>query len=214
MTKRIGILGGMGAAAGALMFTKLVQECQKRGAVTDSDFPPVVVLSMASKSMDNAGNLDGPHFYDDLLTGVRLLNRCRCTVILIACNTAHVFRSELQKQSQAKIVNMPLAAKLAYTGRKIGVLCTRLTQYECLYGNDCVYVSDLERELLYTVIDRVVRGLNKPVDELCVRRLIRCLKRRGAEVVFLGCTELPLLIPCGGDVVDPAVPAIREALSL
>ena len=127
MCKRIGILSGLGAAAGVRFLDMLVKECQNRGASKDSDFPEIVLFNMSSEGMDETGIIKPDIMKEDMLNGISFLDNCQVEVILIACNSVYVYYDYLQDHSFAKIINMPKVA-MKFCGENYGVLCSRSTE--------------------------------------------------------------------------------------
>jgi len=209
---RIGILAGLGAAAGVRFYDLLVRECQRRGAVLDSDFPEIVIYNMSSEGMDARGVVNILRMREDLLKGIMLLNKCGVKRIVIACNSVHIFHNELQKHSSAYILNMPEIAKEYCRGKKVGVISSRSTRDTTLYGFGTLFCDDLQQVRVDTIIGRVVSGRSDSRDHTQLRTITRTLFKRGAYYVVLACTELPILMNPSRNVIDPAELVIRKLL--
>ncbi|MFB6198994.1 MAG: aspartate/glutamate racemase family protein, partial [Halobacteriaceae archaeon] len=59
-----------------------------------------------------------------------------------------------------------------------------------------------ELERVTDIIMNILGGRKLEEDREYLRELIRALRRRGAETVVLGCTELPLLLDAPDGVID------------
>jgi aspartate racemase len=210
--KRIGILGGMGAAAGVRFLDLLVKECQRRGARCDVEFPEIVLYSIASSGMDETGITNPKRMRDDLSDGVTLLNDCDVDVILIACNSVHVYHDELQRNSKARIVNMPKLA-VAMCPEVFGVICSRSAREATVYPATAMYPTWIDQEQVDDIIERIIGGTTKASDSPTLQTMIKHLFKAGAKKVILGCTELPLILPDIENVIDPARIAIAEVLN-
>lgn len=212
--KRIGILGGAGARAGARAFDLLIGECLKRGARKDSDFPQVVLFSMNSAGMDETGVINSDEFRCDLQRGINVLRRADCSRILIACNTAHIFHSDLQRGSpDTEILDMPTMALAACDSKPIGVLCSRSAREVRLFGN-VIYSTDACQSRIDTVIGRVISGWGSEPDRLRVLEAANKLRDQGAKSIILGCTELPLVMHGQEqDFIDPMRVAVQQLLA-
>lgn len=209
--RTIGILGGFGAAAAARCFTQLIRECQRQGAMTDTDFPSVILYSTGSSGLDEKGVCDEKSFKDDLWNGVVFLEKSDVDVILIACNTAYLYYDYLSMGTTKEIVHLPKVAINHCAGNRYGVLCSRTTRDTKLYG-EAIYCDDKEQEQVDDVIRKVMAGQHTARDRVKLENIVRAMRERGAQLTLLGCTELPL---CGGDipgVIDPMTIAIQEAL--
>lgn len=202
----------MGAAAGVRFLDTLVKQCQRGGAREDYDFPEVVLFSLSSAGMDETGIVDAELMKRDLLKAIEILNRCDVNVILIACNTVHVFLEELQKYSSAGIVSMPEEAIRIAGDRKIAVLSSRTTAREKVYRKQDVFCTREQQTLVDGIIGRVIGGRNDFNDSAIMDGIISDLFRRGAECVVIGCTELPIVTPSRDNVIDAGECAVRKAL--
>jgi aspartate racemase len=214
--KRIGILGGMGAAASVRFYDLLVKECQRRGAKQDSDFPQIVLFNMNSKGMDETGISDDFVMKHDLFNGIVMMNRWQCDVILIACNSAHVHLEYLSDFSDAPILNIvKKACEACYGLDKVGVLCSRTSgdiykEYLSKMGVDMV-----ETNFQMDIDELIGLAISQPYLSSLYHRLneqIKLLLDKGAEKVILGCTELGL-IPCKQyKIIHPEELVIQEVL--
>lgn len=212
MRKRIGLLAGFGAAAGARFFQMIVNGCQTLGANKDSDFPEIIVFSMASKGMDEKGILDERVIKRDLLKGIRTLNHNVVDVIIIACNSAYAYYDRLQASSEAPIINLPECVAEYLKGAKIGLVSSRSTVSSGIYRDlVSVYVTKNQQKTL----DRIIKGLIKGAIEYeylaLFTNIVDSLLRKGADLVLIGCTELSLL-PQLKRTVDAGDIAIRRML--
>ncbi len=147
----------------------------------------------------------------------------------IPCNTFHaprIFRTFLRLVEEAKlpirIVNMvdetiTAVADLVSAGGNVGLMSTTGTRQAGIYkdalerrGFTVLEVPEEEQPLLHESIYNREWGLKavSPPDRRAVERVTgytRTLIDRGAEVIILGCTELPLAIP---DATVGGVPAV------
>ena len=138
MIKRLGVLGGMGPAASAEFMVRLVAQTP---AKTDQDHIPTILWSDTSvpdrsTSMRNGDNKPLPY----LLQGIQGLVSSGCNLIVIPCNTAHLWFTEMEKQASwhAKIVHIVDSVADALrdvnvVNSKIGVIGTQATVELGLY---------------------------------------------------------------------------------
>jgi len=210
LNKRIGILAGMGAAAGVLFYDLIVKECQKRGAVCDSDFPEMIIYNLNSEAMDKTGVTDIEVLKKQLLKGIKLLNWAECETILIACNSAYICYDYLQENSVAKILNMPKITMLKCP-ENYGVICSRFSRQHFIYSG--LQTTDNEQDKADCLIQNVISGKNNPKDLTDLYMIVKSLFDRGAEKVVLGCTELYILsdqILLKGKIIDSSRETIKE----
>ena len=214
--KKIGILSGMGAAAGARFYNILIEECQRRGAKDDCDFPEVVIYNLSSKGMDKTGICNDRVIKSDLLKAIYQLDLCGVDIIVMACNSVHIYYDYLQSHTKAQILNMVESAQNAAGCSQSGIVSSRSTRKSGLYRG--LHVTDEQQAEVDSIIGRAIAGrsigLQRAQDQMTLYGIIDSLISSGAGTVILGCTELPLVIDRRMAVIDPAEIVIREALAL
>jgi aspartate racemase len=206
----IGILSGMGAAAGAYFHTKLIKACQRAGAKRDCEFPEIIHYSMASKFSDEKGIKHITGLGLEALSGIRVLNNGGADLIVIACNTLHYFHGYLQKYSKAEILNLIKITQEKCNGEYAGLISSRTTRDFNLYSN-CFNLSDEDQEIVDEIINRAIGGDSNLVDRETIYVIINKFFEK-CEKVILGCTELSMIMPPMKNVIDP-VDVIIEHLT-
>lgn len=201
--KRLGIIGGMGAAAGARLFMRVTE---MTAAGTDQEHIDTIVLSDPSVP-DRTSYLNGSagarDFVHTLQEKAHLLEMLGCEVIAMACNTAHARYSEIASAApNARFLHMPketvrFAASLGY--RRPIILATTGTIESGVFqslgaeeGIDCILPS---KELQVLIMDMIYTYLKagKTVPVEMLRTATAKITASGADSVILGCTELSLL---------------------
>jgi aspartate racemase len=209
MTKRaklLGIVGGMGAEAGAQLFHKIIKLTPVK---TDQDHIETILYSNASIPDRTKGILNlGPSSYPLLLESTKLLERNNVDLIILGCITSHYFINDLRREVKCEILSaveetIEQIKTKAPTAKKIGVLATTGTiktglfqdalkesGYESLvlpdniqekYVMEALYASDgIKAGHLQPARDKMLLGMN-------------WLLLNGAEAIISGCTEFPLL---------------------
>ena len=201
MTKRLGILGGMGPAASAEYITRLIQQTQ---ANCDQEHIPFVLWNEPrtpdrSTSLRNGDDLPLPY----LLQGIQVLKDAGCNFIVIPCNTAHFWYDELIK---FRVPIIHIVDSVAYSlcdadvdSGTIGVMGTQATIELGLYQNhltdwNCIVPSQEEmNNIVQPAIDLVKAG-DMIKSHAMLMSVVDSLITRGAKAVVLGCTEIPLAI--------------------
>ena len=223
---KIGVVGGVGPAATVSFLDTLVRATP---ATRDQDHLRFVV-EQNPQIPDRTEHLlgDGPDPTLALYATCRKLQQADADIIAIPCNTAHAFVKFIQPMLDIPIIHM-LRETVEFITREfasirhIGLLATTGTVASR------VYHDEIERAMLQADDARAcsaaadhgrhlrTRGVKAGVlDAHCraeVEDAIRHLVRRGAEVVILGCTELPLLIPqdLGYQVEGRTIPVFDPA---
>lgn len=211
-SKTIGVMGGLGPAATADFFTRLVRTTP---ATRDQDHFRVLVDNdprIADRNAALAGQ--GPSPGPALAEMARGLERAGADFLVLVCNAAHAWQGEIRAAVSIPLLSMideTVAAALAHAPRKVGVLaadaCLRAELYERALRAHGVASSRLEAadqarfmELLY----RIKAGDVGPGVRLAMRSLAQSLLAGGADVILAGCTEVPLVLDAA-DVEAPLV---------
>ena len=204
---KVGIVGGVGPAATVDFMNKIIRNTR---ASRDQEHIKMVVENNP-QIPDRTGNLigSGPDPTIALYSTCKKLESSDADLIAIPCNTAHAFVERIQPYLSIPIINM-LYETRAYIGRHfpdrktVGLLATSGTVQSRVY-HDAFAGSGL-RLLLpddgyqAKVMEAIYgeRGAKAGhVDGTCKSDLLEALHHlvgKGAELVVLGCTELPLII--------------------
>jgi len=201
MTKRLGILGGMGPAASAEYITRLIQQTP---ASCDQEHIPFVLWNEPrtpdrSTSLRNGDNRPLPY----LLQGMQVLKDAGCNFVVIPCNTAHFWYDELIK---LRVPIVHIVDSVAYSlcdadvnNGTIGIMGTQATIELGLYQDrltdwNCIVPTQEEMDtLVQPAIDLIKSGdMSRAYDMFMI--VIDSLITRGAKAVVLGCTEIPLAV--------------------
>ncbi|MGW2516159.1 aspartate/glutamate racemase family protein [Streptomyces sp. NPDC001617] len=221
----IGILGGMGPAATADFYAKLVATTP---GSSDQDHLRTVIWSDPTIPDRTEALLgDGPDPTPWLLDGGRVLREAGATVIAIPCNTAHAFVPRIADHVGLPIVHMidEVARHLAALRPRIhtaGLLATTGTVRAGLYqewldrhGIRLVLPDPAGQDTeVMTAIHAVKAGSRDGTTTALLARAARRLTEQGAQAVIAGCTEIPLGLPADAvavPVVDPAL-VLAQAL--
>lgn len=233
---KVGIIGGVGPAATIDFMQKIVNNTEAR---RDQDHIRMVVEHNPGIP-DRTANLigDGEDPTIALYAACKRLEENDADLIAIPCNTAHAYVACIQPHLSIPIVNM-LHETVAHIVRhhpecrSVGVLATSGTVASKVY-HDAIAASGLEtivpdEQHQSLVMDAIYgeRGVKAGhVDGECKRQLrtaMEHLASRGADVLILGCTELPLLqaenpaLPLAGRhvaVLDPTALLARRCVQL
>lgn len=220
MTKRLGILGGMGPAASAEFITRLIQQTP---ATRDQDHIPFVLwneprIPDRSTSMRNGDDNPLPYLID----GIQALKYTGCDLIVIPCNTAHFWHHELVKLNVPIIHIVDSVADalrdVNVINTKIGIMGTQATVEFGLYqymltklGWDCIVPTKEEMDTSVQPSIDLIKGGKVEQARLMLMTVVKSLIERGAKAVVLGCTEIPLAVR---EVEENSIPIINSIDSL
>ena len=210
----IGILGGMGPAAGADFTRLFVRACADHmrasgQVVSDQGFPEhwlaQVPVSDRSAALDatDAGMHEPLESMHQALSKLAALG---AKTVAVACNTAHAWHGTLQEsfpQLELLHVAREVAASLASQGvREVGLLATAGTYRTGLYdqalhaaGVQCHVPQLHEKDMLMQGIYQGVKAGNMALAHTYFTQVAGALARRhGLSTLVLGCTEIPLAL--------------------
>ena len=201
----IGILGGMGPEASGYLYRLLIEKAiSDFGAKHNDDFPEILLYSIPVPDFISSDEQKGKAL-SMLEERVRLLNKTTISSLAIACNTAHILLPQLKKISNAPFVSMidAVVDRVKKAGiKQVGILGTPSTIRSKLYqhalekeGIAVVVPDEKDFAFMENVIRNVIRGKISKIDANVLVSLANKLKKRGAEGIILGCTELPLVFP-------------------
>ncbi len=223
--KVVGILGGMGPEATADLFQKIVAATPAR---TDQEHLHIIIDNNAKIPSRQAAVLEGGEDPTPLLQATaRNLERAGADFIVMPCNSAHLFFERV-----AEAVSIPILhiadeaveeALRRYPGiDSIGVLAATATVRLRMYhdrvekrGLRAISPTEEDQEAVQQAIFRVKAGDKGPEVRANVRAVAERLVARGAQLLFTGCTELPLVLQDGDvgvPVLDPTETLARAAV--
>lgn len=201
----IGIIGGMGPEASRYLYELLIDLSIKEfGAKHNDDFPEIVLFSVPVPDfISNNKNRDKA--LQMLKRRVIQGNAMDISYMCIACNTAHVLLPQLQPLSKAPFISMigEVVREVKKDGKKlIGLIGTPSTIKYGLYqsalkeeGIDTIVPNKKQIEVLEKIIRNVLKGKILEEDRKSLRGIADSLRKRGAQAIVLGCTELPIVFP-------------------
>ncbi len=222
--KTVGILGGMGPEATAQLYLEIIKIFRQRyGAKYDSDYPEIFILNLPLPDVvEEKGSQDA--IIKILQEGVRKLELAGADFIAVACNTVMTFLPQMQK-----VVSIPFVSIVEETAvvvekrgfNTVGIVATEMTLRTGLYSSavftKLIEPSSEQRAQITQIIMRILSGDKSEEDRLRLRAIVEDLQLRGADVVILGCTELPLLFAdekCLDTIKVLAEAVVREAIDI
>lgn len=201
--KILGVLGGLGPQA-TVYFSDMVVRFTE--AAADQEHIPMIILN-DTEIPDRTAYILGTSDVSPLpkmIADAKLLESAGCSMIVIPCNTAHFFYDEVEKNVSIPIINI-IDETVRYCVestpgiKTIGLLATEGTvqsgsykRYTDKYGVELITPDEEdEKKLMSIIYDQVKAG--QSADIFAFSEIISDLKRRGADVIVLGCTELSII---------------------
>jgi aspartate racemase len=203
----VGVLGGMGPLATVDFLRKLIDATP---AVRDQDHVPVIVSSIPQvPDRTEAYFRGGPSPLEAMISSGRRLIAAGAELIVVPCNTAHLWFDGLQAALDIPMLSLVDEAisevgKVVKPRGRVGLLCTDATLASGLYAahrsrtnqvdlNWVLPTADEMNASVMSCVSAVKAGDLAAAGEL-VRVTARALQARGAEALLLGCTEIPLVL--------------------
>lgn len=210
----VGILGGMGPAAGADFVRLFVQACTSRMEllgipVHDQAYPEHWLAQVPIPDRTTALHDTRPGAHqpaDPMLQATGRLAALGARVVAIACNTAHAWHGILQQRFPQMVVLHGVQEVVAELSARqvqgVGLLATQGTYDAGLYQGElerahiaCYVPTDAGRERLMQGIYDGVKAGNYPLARQCFESVSIGLRERyGVSTLIMGCTEIPLAL--------------------
>lgn len=212
----VGILGGMGPEATANFYSEIVHLTP---AKKDQDHVPTLIYSFPQVPDRSMCIASGSREIVPYLTqAVRKLERGGASFIAIPCNTVHYYHADMQKAVHIPVLNMIKETADAVVrdhpkAHTIGLLATSGTVRSKLYENELtkrglkvLLPSDnMQQCCVMDAVYSIKSGGSKQTQADLLAKAGDDLIARGADVLVLGCTEIPLAF----DVKRSRVPVVN-----
>ncbi|MGK0209402.1 MAG: aspartate racemase [Patescibacteria group bacterium] len=203
----LGIVGGVGPEA-TNKFCEMIIKKKKKSC--DQDNIPFIHFcnpKIPDRTEYIMGKGEDP--VPEIVKTCHLLESMNVKMLVIPCNTAHVFFDRIQSQVSTPIVNMVDLLIKEIRGKqppitKVGVLATSGSIHSNLFRNylsksgiEAVYPSSEDQESL--VMEAIygkngIKAGKKRLPQKLLSEAVNNLISQGAEAIILGCTELPLVL--------------------
>lgn len=208
MTKRplIGILGGMGTAAGLYFQHLFFQICSENGLSGDQDYPEWLYLN-ASQAPDRSAAIHqkGPSPVPYLVRCLKRMQAAGVEAVVVPCNTAHAFYEEIIAQVEIPwihLLNETANEVRHWDIEQIGIISTTGTLTSGLYqralaaeGIEAIEPapdSELQSKIMSAIYDPEfgVKFTGTGTSEKARLLLQEIIIELNTDAIILGCTEL------------------------
>ena len=220
--KALGIVGGMGPMATVDLFRKIVRYTD---ASSDSEHIRILIDNrpeIPDRTAAIFAGEDTPLRY--IVESARSLVASGANLIAIPCNTSHYFYDRIAALCPVPVLNMIEETALCLKKKGIscvGVLATdgalRVGVYSHVLARHgiCTLAPSVEGQARVThMIYGEIKAGSTPHPERLFADFEE-MKKRGAEAIVLGCTELPLAfegVSCDLPLLDPTDILARAAI--
>jgi aspartate racemase len=223
MKKVCGILGGMGPMATADLFMKIIRSTK---AESDGEHMRVLIDSNTNIPDRTAAILHGGTSpLSELLRSAKTLERAGADFLIMPCNTAHYFYTDIKEGICVPLLNMieeTVKAAAAQGVKTAGLLATDGTREAGIYdapferaGIALIKPSKEGQKALMDMIYNGVKAGKTTFDTTNIKKELLSMREQGTECFVLACTELPLAFAQYGfdfPMLDPTDTLARAAV--
>lgn len=202
MTKALGIIGGLGPAATADFFQKLIAATPAR---KDQDHIRVIIdcnprIPDRNAAISGAGEDPAPH----LIAAAQGLERAGADLLVLICNTAHYWQRQIAAAVSIpflSIIDTTVNAAALLDAKRIGVLAADGGRAARLYETALearamtpVRLDDAAQARFMALVYAIKGGGAGEQVRADMRTLTQTLIDQGAGAIIAGCTEVPLVL--------------------
>ncbi len=200
---RLGIIGGMGPQASALLHTLVLDKYAKElGAVKTNDYP--LILHISVPVIDFISDPEAIQKNNSLFDlASRLIDDAQLDSCIIACNTVNLVTDSNPSLNRLPLISLPksvIAEAKAQKVKKLGLIASPSTIRTKLYeqyaepeGIQIIALGEVLSGRVEKIIRATIAGKTGKTEISELNALAKDLIRRGAEAIALGCTELSVI---------------------
>ena len=197
--KKIGILGGLGPESTMAYYEYITREYYKK--YNNYAYPEIIIYSLNFKEFIDARY----EAAEKIKAAIKNLHRAGADFVIAACNSIHIVYEEVSKN-----ISIPWISIIDATAEeikkgdmnKVGLLGTIFTMSKGFYkkglSQHCIETivpsTDDQKKINNIIYKELVLNELRDESRCMILKIIEKLKRKGAQGIVLGCTELPFLI--------------------
>lgn len=197
--KKIGIIDGMGAFAGARFFQMLLEKISQENLA----FPEIILnaISIEDFIADPSKAIPAKRI---ISKRIKFFNQQKVSMIVMACNTAHIMHGDLLGIARCpfpSIIDLVVKDIKNNSVNKIGILASPTTLRTKLYENKLseVNLTPITPNIKFqTLLEKIIREVidnrlsKQDINNLnCMTK--NFIRKNQLNGLVLGCTELPLV---------------------
>lgn len=195
--KRIGILGGIGPESTAKFYSDLIRKIQEKKLVSkNADFPKIIINSIPAPELFGSGNLEEE--IKVYLEGLKEIDKWGPHIVVMICNTAHIFYDYFQNNTNSKILNLvPEVKKKLRRYKSYAILGSSTTLERGLYdfqGLKLIHLEEQDKREIDKIIYNYNRGFNRKIQKDIAIKIADKYLKKGAECILLACSEISLIL--------------------
>lgn len=168
--------------------TKLFQD--RQCAVYDSDFPRMLITNVPLPDIVE-WKWDKKEAEEMLIREAKNLEDSWADIIVMPCNTAHIFEDKIRENINCKFISIVDSLKEKISDQKSLLLSTKTTRDYWIYRwNNIQEVNDEEQNIVTAVIMDVLAW---NFDKNNSKKLVKIAEKHASNSIILWCTELPII---------------------
>jgi len=217
-TKTVGVIGGLGPLATLDFFDRVLKRTR---AVKEQEHLRLIIdnntkIPDRNAFMRGEGRSPGPA----LAASAKGLEVAGAEVIVMACNTTHIWESEIRAAISVpflSIVTETTAVVADLRPEAVGVLAVDACLKGGLYqdalrkaGIKPLLLSEDSQRTFMDLIYRIKSGDTGETVKRAMVTLARRLEAQGAEAIIAGCTEIPIVL--SADDIDGELVSSTDVL--
>ncbi len=215
--KILGVFGGMGPEAGINFCNNLIRNntlCKK-----DQDHIQFILFNLPKipNRIEAIINNDSNDLFFEFKKIIEKMELCDVSEIVMMCNTVHYFINDVRGMSNIPIIDMvEVMCKYIKKNRikKVGLLATNITIEKNIYSQhiDTIIPDSVYQDMVMEAILCVKGNKHNRAREM-FSVAIDHLKEKGAKVIIMGCTEIPLVVKKTDTILDPSDILSKEIIN-
>jgi len=185
---KIGILWGIGPEASATFYYNFIKKLKKRGNIkSNADFPNIIINSINAVELIDQKN----HNINQYIDWVELLIKCQVDVIVMVCNTIHLYRDLIIKKTWfTNILDLKdIIHQSLLDLEKICVLWTWHSISSWLYNFNGINYTNLPKPLT-SCINKAIYKFNNGSDYNQEKNMLQKYIIENKNTYLLWCTEM------------------------
>lgn len=210
----VGVIGGLGPEATVDFFAKVLHHSH---ALKDQDHIHLIIENNPKTPNRNDAIAGlGPSPAPALAAMARALERAGADFIVMACNTAHAYESDIRATLTKPFISLidevvDEVRSSNLTPKRVGVLATQGSRDANIfapafskYGIEVLQLSAHSQQHFMDNLYLIKAGDRSTEIHDSMQQLGQELIAQGADVLIAGCTELPLVLQ-NGDNTKPMI---------
>jgi aspartate racemase len=199
----LGIIGGMGPAAGFDLAQKITQVTP---AQSDQDHLDLLVASTPTiPDRTEALTYEGPDFVPAVVQAGQQLVAAGADQLVMACNTAHAEFDRIQSELPVPLLNMPELVMQQVADLGVDEVVLFASDGTLISGVYEQAAADNQIRLIkptfaeqFLINEAIYRGVKSGNLQLARSLLLAVIQNHPTTPALLACTELPLALPDQG----------------